>query len=370
MSIPFNVALLDTYLQFMPVFGDAITYDQQAQNAMVLFQQGNVPMPSAFGSVSVWTYVLPLSVVYSVTGANLFAGVAFSCFFWGVAVLFWLRIGRKFIHHRIVPIAGLLFVVYPAGILYMSYTLREAPTICALSVTLWLWLQWVTDGRHRFALLAILVMVPLMLLRTEIIPPVTLALVVGWLLESEIKLEKYSLRLGLASVMSGLGIKIANIYINTKWNPLDVSLVEKLRWASARRSAGYLQGLEYTSLTDIILYLPLRLWYFVASPFFWIPSSYKYFIPTVNAIFMLIVIILSGLGLKRGATLDTVPTGLLLSYAGFILAGYSLVVSNGTVASRRHLYAVPVMILFGAYGLVQLGIRLEPDLRQLLSTDT
>jgi len=351
---PLGIAFADSVVPFLPTIGDAAQYDRLGWTAALYLRTGEIPPETLFTSFNVRAYSTVVGFVYAFAGHNTLAGVALNCGFWGLAHVYWLRVGRRFVGDTSDNILGPLLVISPAGTLYTALLLREAVVFFLLSYIVWRLVRLFDEGSVHDLFAAALVGLVLVAFRDELLAPIFLGVLFGLAYHYRVQIKGRLLRL----VVLGAVIVRSLLFLNNNtWMKLfflDYRHFEQLRQQQQNRPHPYLVDLAYTSNLDVLLYLPVRVFYLLFSPFPWQPSNYELFIVTVDAAYILLLVAVAGYTLYRFRSALVRPDVIFLaSYACFLVAGYGLIVSDRGAASRRRLFAVPVLLLIASYGLAR-----------------
>lgn len=350
--IPLTLALVNSHLSFMPVFPDADLYSQLASRSAHAWWRGELLGADTYYNLRVRTYAYLLGVVYAVSGNSQLTGIVVNAGFWGLATVYWLRIGRSTLSlsRSSTGIAGLMFACYPAAILYSSSLLRESITIFLLAVGSWHISRWTRLQETRHLVMGLGTGLVMALLRPELLPAIWFAVSGGLLISNLSRIPL--LRAGGIGGLALFGMILfqsLNVHISGYLNPFRLSLLEAKRAAEAARPHAYLTGMEYSSWFDVITAIPIRVVYLLFSPFPWQLHSYELFIVTVDAFYVLGICLISSPSLLWGVIDRRADRLFLIGFAMLLVVGYSLVISTEGVASRRRLYAMPILFLFATY---------------------
>jgi len=350
MLIPFSIAVADSWFSFLPYFGDAAQFDSLAWEQAQVVRSGSVPESLLHGSKSVNGYTGTLAVLYAILGHQELAGVALNCGFWGVTVIYWSEMAAMASTKRAGTLLAPLFIMFPAGNLYAAVLLRESIALFFLTYTLWRLWHWLRTGLHSHLYLAAFAAVPVAVLRAELLPPIAVSLVLALIYKFQLTPKKTISVVGLSGLL-GMALFYIDREVSTHLNPINIKLLEEIRNNHITGPHPYLVGWEYGTWIDVIVSLPVRFGYLLFSPFPWNAANYELFIVTIDVIFLLGIVAVMGVSTWQSWHLSRPENLFLIGYAVSLLAGYSLVVTTKGAASRRRLYAVPVILFAASYGI-------------------
>jgi predicted membrane-bound mannosyltransferase len=126
----------------------------------------------------------------------------------------------------------------------------------------------------------------------------------------------------------------------------------------AHGDAAYLTSLHYDSWIDVVLYAPVKVVYFLYTPFPWQVQDTASSLAGVSAFALLAVT----MAVRRGiAKLQRSPQhlALLLTYLVVGVVGYSLVEMNYGAAVRRRILFVPILLILATIGLSNIRVRVR-----------
>lgn len=344
--LPLLIATADLRFGMLPVYPDAQFYHQLAWDTSRAWQRGEF-LPSTYHNQRTQVYASIVAVLYTFTGRAPFSAIILNTAFWGLSVCYWLQLSKEAFGIRSEVFATLL-LAYPAALIYAASFLREAVTSLVLVLTMLHLFRWFQMKRLSSLINGGAAFSVLILLRPESLPVVLVAIIFTLCLDifgSMGKIKKYAtlILISCSTVSLYLLMDVSGYY-----NPFRVDFLETKRQNLSQSSFSYLETLSYDSWFDVLLYLPIRLFYFLFQPFPWLPSNYHLTFATIDALFMLIVIPLAVVAIVRYKSKLSSEHILLLAFAALSLIGYALVVSTKGAVSRRRLISMPILILFAS----------------------
>lgn len=342
-SFPFALALINTKWHFLPAFPDATYYDQLGWSIAQTWRAGSLPNPTA--NLQTQAYAYMEGCIYFLLGHSPLAMSTLNAGFWGLAVVFWLSIARKLLKPFAAPFSGLLLAVYPAATLYSAVNLRESIVLLLIAIACWSLIQWLLYNKWEQFFRALITSGIATLFRPEMFPAFWSAGIVAISLGRKTqKLKQLITVLMIILILLGSTVFL-NLQLPDYINPFQLGLIEAKRAAEAAKPHAYLPNNQYYSWGDVMTSIPIRLIYLLLSPFPWEPSHYRWFVLTVDSFYILSLLWLSLLGIVRLVQRYRSEGLFLLTFAMVILIGYALSVSTIGVASRRRMYALPILII-------------------------
>jgi len=359
-AVPVGVIAADSIVQFMPFFPDARHY--RRLGAQILGSvAGNETIQFAKYSLRELVYAAVISglsalFVESPVSIRLLNTCGFA-----VGATYWLRIAELEYDRQAAHVMVPLLCVWPGAILYFTATLRESFTFLLLTMAIYYVRQGIANRElTRYLPVVAVITFCQLFFRPELVPLILFALPITLVLTWQNRLALLLLPTPLIGLF-GLQYMSRTFAVFPKlFNPLQIRLLEIKRRASATRPRGYLTELSYNSWVDVITTLPVRLFYLLFSPFPWESDSYVMFLPSLDSLYVVGIVGFAIGGALYSVRNDRSRTLLFLSITCLlILTGYSLVASAEGVASRRRLYAIPMLTVFAVRGVQVLGARVR-----------
>jgi hypothetical protein len=341
--LPLLAAILDLRIGILPVFSDAQFYDQLAWDTALAWQQGNF-LPNSFRNLRTQAYASIVAVIYFFSGHVSIAAITLNSAIWGLTVCYWLRLNREVFGVRSEAF-GILLTLYPAGLMYAASFLRETIVMFFLVVSLLHLSRWYRCKQTRNLLVGGVAVSLLMIFRPEILPLV----IVSGCFAIAFDLSRQLSRIKRYGVVSVTGVVTVAVFLILNvpgyYNPFRLDFLETKRRNLAQYSFSYLETLAYESWLDVLLYLPIRVFYFLFQPFPWNPANYNLTFATIDALFLVVITPLAILGVIRFRSKLSTEHIFLLAFAGLSIIGYALVVSTKGAVTRRRLLAMPILLL-------------------------
>ena len=254
---------------------------------------------------------------------------------------------------------GWTLAFYPSAVLYSVLTMREAPMVLALSISICLLISWVTTRRIVVGLGALSFMMVAQLFHAGMIGA-TLAVV---LIYSRVSLQSVTVRnnlrplalllviatvIGLLqfSLRTGIGLE----KISALLRDFDINTIAAWHAYSARGRGAYLSGIAMDVWLDLAWNLPLRLIYFLGTPFIWMVSQFRDILGLLDALVFLYITLRITLDIKQRRFLTVNAYLSVALVAAGIIAIFALGTSNYGTAFRHRAKVFPWLLLLYLYG--------------------
>lgn len=343
-----GLALFPVYIAPLPDSQtDALAFEQTGWNFSQSLQEGlPIELPEYGGLYSAF-----IGFIYYIFGQSFFL-IQMPNVFVGVLIVFNIyRIGAFLWGERFGQRAAWVSTFFPTLILYAAMTRRETFIIYFLTLSLYYLLRWYDKGEIKLFIFSSLIILFGGILHSVL----TLGLLVHgylvlkrWFKECIIRRSKYCIKIATAGLliliiigavlMSGLGFyqKFRNL------KTLDD--VGHYQAYTARGRAAYLENLILAKPIDIIWQFPIRVIYFLFTPFPWMISSITDIIGFADVIFYIVLMIHAW---KRSSTWLYNKRALPLTLMFLIfLAVFAMGTSNYGTAIRHRLKIVPMLIIW------------------------
>ncbi|WP_049898154.1 hypothetical protein [Halococcus agarilyticus] len=269
-------------------------------------------------------------------------------------------------HRNAVLAAGI--VVFWPSILYRSVVIqREVIVALTMLTMLWIALQWTDRERPRnwvqawpwlrdVAALALIAVVIYLARRENVaIIAVTFAAAIA------LRYRRSPRSIGLVGLLlvplfAYLALNIGKLTgVGTAISPRILD-----RYAQGRNKGAttYLTDLHYESWFDVLLYLPIKVFYYLFSPMPWQVNGVADLLAGVSGWAMAVAVLVAvpGFFWARG---DVAKRFTMLAYAASGIAAYAIIELNAGAAFRRRIQFVPVILVFAAIGFGTLFARLD-----------
>jgi len=371
---PLFVAFL---LRFMSVFlvhyipflyGYATNMDSFEPWGWTLAMNWHQGAPFRFVS-GAWSYTMMIGVIYYLIGrsplfirmVNVFFSVMIVFNTFKIALLVWQN-------ERTAKIAAWIVAFYPALIIFGVIILRQAILVYLLTVSI---LYLIAHTRnHRISSLFISLIALLMVINLNSGFFLILMVPVFLLVKNLMKLlvEKKGIKILYISVMSIIFLIAAIVFINSFTDRVsvigklgvstitDFTFFEKLvvvqNYAATGRAA-YLVGKTTSSPISVLIWLPIRIIYFLFMPFPWIWRNLMDILGGVDAFLYFWIIFYSFRGLfqKKSKFFNYTVLWIIILTVGIGISTFSMGTSNYGTAWRHRADFIFLFAILAAYPL-------------------
>ena len=300
------------------------------------------------------------SSIYLLFGRVPFLLHVINSYFGTLSIYFVMRSARQLLpDSRLDRPVGWILAFYPSAVLYSVLTMREAPMVLALSVSIHLLLSWVTTRRIAFGLGAVSFAIVAQLFHAGMVGA-TLAVL---LIYSRVSLQSVTVRNNVRPltlfVVLATAIGVMQFSLRTGlglekvWGLLrefDIDIIASWQAYSARGRGAYLSGVEMDAWLDLIWNLPLRVLYFLGTPFIWMVVQVRDVLGLLDALVFLYMALRIALDIRQRRFLTV---GVYLSVAlviAAVVAVFALGTSNYGTAFRHRAKVFPWLLLLYLYG--------------------
>ncbi len=254
---------------------------------------------------------------------------------------------------------GWILAFYPSVVLYSVLTLREAPIVLALSISIHLLVSWVNTRRIAFGLGAVFFIALAQLFHAGMIGGTVAILFIY----SRTSLQSVSIRDNLRplvliavliavagtlvfSLRTGVGLEKVWLFMSS----FNLDFVSLWQSNTAKGRTAYLTGVELHAWSDLIWNVPLRVLYFLGTPFVWMVGGLQDTLGLLDALVFLYVTsrIILDVAKRRVLTVDAY-LAIALVIIG-VLGLFAIATSNYGTAVRHRAKIFPWLLLLYLYG--------------------
>ena len=262
---------------------------------------------------------------------------------------------------------GWFLAFYPSLVLYSAITMREVAITLPLGLAVYFLLKWDRSTRYRYAVCSLL---SVLLSQLSHAGMISATVAIGTLILYRSFFVHWrrlgNIRFGFADVAAavgslvviGLGIGVISM-MTSGGHGLEklgliaqdevVSGIAELQERAARGRAAYLVGSEASSALQIALQLPLRVLFFVGSPFIWQVNRLADVMVFLDGVFLSLLMAALVVQVRRGAW-RVRNYLMLLIVLGAIVMAFAIATSNYGAAFRHRAKLVPTAIILYAVG--------------------
>ncbi|WP_436903769.1 hypothetical protein [Halovenus halobia] len=354
--VRFLTIIADQVLNVLPTPPVSRVHNQHTIEIIIHLSQGELSaMPL---EPTLWTFMsYYLTPFYIIIGQDPIAGriaVSVSSIFIGYISY---KIGRFVLSRNHATFAAGLILFWPT-ILYRSVVIQREILLTVALLTVILAIQHMYGTiTWRDAILGSLGLVVIVVLRAENILLVAAMIAVAGYLKSRDNPYR------LAAITIVVSVFATFFVFNTAQftgygTVLSPDVIDAYAHGRAHGEAAYLTELHYDTWLDIVLYAPLKVMYFLFTPFPWQVRGAVESMVAISAIALLF----STLVAKRSiGKLKDQPyyLGILASYLTTGIIIYSIVEMNYGAAVRRRIQFIPILLLLGVIALSDLKVEIH-----------
>jgi hypothetical protein len=347
----------DSTVDFLPTPPIAPAHNQRAieiatawSNSQFLGVLGNTtPMRMLIAHL-----LAPFYVVLGYSPISGQIGIAFVSLFVGYLVF---KLAQHVTDRRTSVLAASVVLFWPT-IVYRSVVIqREIVIVVTLLAFLWAAVQWLDSVTLPTVAVALLATASIFALRKENL--LLIAAMIGFI--SLVKSRDKPYYLAGLTLLAGpfLAYFALNFSQFTGFGTtLSPAALDSFAYGRAHGDATYLIGLHYNTWLDVALYAPMKVLYFLYTPFPWHVQGTTELFVGVSALALLGVTMCArrGIGMLRD---EPYYLGLLLSYLVTGVVTYSIIEMNYGAAVRRRIQFIPILILIAAIGMSNIRIKVR-----------
>lgn len=337
---------------------DAGTDDDNFYNVSMLYYDSNYVNMGEITRGGIFPKFL--SIVYFFIGSSRFSAQYLNVLFFAISSVLFVKTLVGFnATRRVSVIAMVVFCLLPNGILNNSVLRRETIMELCICSSLYFYSKWYNDKRLRYSSLVVIFTVLASLFHTAFILGAVIFIVYFALFDGKKGKVSFSINKLSKMVILLICAVIAGVGFLSLWKNkfTNISSADDLYTTVSREGGGsaYLVGYEVNSLGQLVLFSPLKLFYFLFSP---VPWSFRgwmdiasFFLDVlIYAVLLfkvirypkdsyskmllgtfLIMSLIFGLGTFNSGT----AIRHRLSLLPYLLVGYSIVASNCEVLRKK-----------------------------------
>ena len=292
-----------------------------------------------------------LSIVYYIIGSSRFSAQYFNVLLYAISSILFLKALTNFkVSQKYLTIGMLIFCLLPNAMLNNSVLRRETAMGLCICASLFYVSKWQKNGHILFATLAVVFLALSSLFHTALILGVPILVIFFTLYDK----EKQSVSFSITKVSKMLIILVCVIiasfgFLSMLKNKFtSVSGLEDV-YAAANRARGgsvYLEEYEVNSIGQLILFTPLKLFYFWFSPVPWKFRGTMDIISFFLDVTIYIILIFRVLKARKGSFSR-------LAFVMFIILSiiFALGTNNSGTAIRHRLSLLPFLLI--SYSIVE-----------------
>ncbi len=301
------------------------------------------------------------SGIYLLFGRSALLLSIVNSYFGTLIVLFAMLVIKRLIPDRRSAVrAGWFVAVYPSAILYSVLTMREALIVLALVISIYALVKWTSTNRLFDWVTAVALMVTAQLFHSGMVAGTLTILVISFFAWMRSVGVRSDVRSAFMAVAGGAALFLAvPAVLETDFGTdkitvlIDTFAVEVLAtWHAyaARGRAAYLTTVVVDHWLDLTWFLPLKIVYFLGSPFVWMVSRPDDLLGLADALVFLYLTARIAADTLKGRTLDKDECRRVAFVALAVLCAFALGSSNYGTAFRHRAKLFPLLIILYVYG--------------------
>lgn len=321
-----------------------------------------------FNSASSYMYSWAASLLYAVTDRSALMLQAFNVVGGTLIVVHAYLIARALWGRRRAYTLAWIVAVFPFLVQISAVTHREVVIVYFLTLGLYAGVRWLDTERMRYLLAALALLSIGALFHGGMLAAVAgaMASAVGiafWVLLRRLAVGRVrsGAAVGVFGVACVIGVlaytgppELSRVGVVTE---VDPELVGNLAEARAREEAAYLEGMYPGSFRDLVVQTPVRVAYFLFTPFPWQVRGPSHAFALLDAMFYLFLFV--GLWQSRARIAGDRRAVFLLAVTLVTLVAFALVTSNFGTALRHRAKFIPLLVALWATPVF--GVRLLGD---------
>jgi len=267
------------------------------------------------------------------------------------------RIARHVTDRSTSLLAASVVLFWPSILIRSVLIQREIISVVALLAVLWAAVQWLDSVTLPTIAVALLATVLIYTLREENLLLVATMVGVVSLVKSRDR-PYYLAGLTLLALPFFAYFALNFGQFTGFGTSVSPAALDAFAYGRAHGDAVYLQGLHYNTWLDVLLYAPIKVFYYLFTPLPWHISNVVELVVGTTALGLLVATILArrGIGMLKH---EPYYLTLLLSYLVTGVVAYAIIEMNYGAAVRRRIQFVPILLLLTVIGLsnIELDVR-------------
>jgi hypothetical protein len=343
------IVVVDSTINILPTIPISSGHNRRAIELVIAWSNGQ--LFGVLGGVSPMRVLMAhlLAPFYAFLGKTPMAGrigIAFISLLIGYLVF---QLARPVTDRQTATLAASAVLFWPTIVARSVVIQREIVIVVAILLFLWAAVQWIDSITFPTVVVASIATTSIFVLRKENL--FLIAVMVGFVSLVKSRDKPYYLA-GLTLLATPFLTYFAlNFGQFTGFGTtLSPTAIDSFAHGRAHGDAAYLVNLHYNSWLDVVLYVPIKIMYYLYTPFPWQIRGITELLVGLSAFALLT----ATLFVRRGiAILHDKPyyVGLLLSYLLTGILTYSIIEMNYGAAVRRRIQFIPIILIFAVIGL-------------------
>ncbi|MBL7023122.1 MAG: hypothetical protein ISR90_03585 [Candidatus Marinimicrobia bacterium] len=356
------ISVLQEKYHLFPYDWDEATFYSAAQKVYDYFTGIRVEYP--FDRIySVSSYGSLLGSIFYFFGSSSIIARLLNALFGSIIILTTYRLSMIVgLENRRALFVSAIIAFTPSYIIYSSLIMRDMIVWILLFMIVIKWTKYI-NGENTidfiFGVMFSLILIPFRKQYAPILVICAMAVVIVIFLRKrvcyqnvQINLIKYTFILSIILITGVLSFLLLKFEISS-WG--DDSIIEYLGSQLGWRIQGgtaYMTSVEYSSLIDIIKYLPLRFIHFTFGPFLWTSSSYLVILSAMETLIgtvFFIIILFNTKNIFQKIDFRFYSTIFILMFALLGLLSNAIIDSNYGTAMRHRMVFMPFIFIIACH---------------------
>jgi hypothetical protein len=303
-------------------------------------------------SSNVRYYTIFTTLIYFIFGYNPMYMQLINAFIGTLTVIYVYKISNELFNEKIGKFSALIMALWPTHIMFSTMQMRDSVAIFFLVSFVYYFIIWSRYSGIRHLLYIMLLFLGSVLIRQQNAALILISIfpfLMYVLIKRSNKTTLPIILISAASILVGLIVFLRSSGFFSTFS-IDY-IISEMNYRANLEDAGYLLWMNYSNWYDIIIYSPLRLVYFVYSPFPWQVSSLQHVLAMLESIVLIYFTISILKNVKYVYRITNYRFGLLFFVAFCIigLTANAIVDANiGTAIRHKLQYIYLIVILFTA----------------------
>lgn len=297
-------------------------------------------------------YTLLTTLVYFFLGHNPFFMILLNVIFGTLSILYVYKLSNELIKSKkIATVSALFIAIWPTHIMFSAMNMRDSLAIFLLILFIYYLVKWFRNFKPSTSLAVLVLYVLNFLIRSQnaiLIMVAVAPFVVYFILK---RTNPKLVPLAFMAFVGIFGVVIALVYSQGYFRYLSLDYISTQMEYRTDGGTGYLEWVDYSNWLDIILYAPLKLVYFLFSPFPWEVSNIDQLLVSIEGMVLLFMAFFI-LVYRKKIYYKIDNKFIFVTFVAFCLIGLTangIIDSNSGTAMRHKLqYIYMFFILFSA----------------------
>ncbi|MDF9845164.1 MULTISPECIES: glycosyltransferase family 39 protein [unclassified Paenibacillus] len=349
LSLRLIVLIAIAFFNILPYSFD-VAWDEYSEILLPNWQRGDFgysfPMS---GNVKYYTYLA--TSVYYIFGSNPVFMMLLNVLWGTLSIILIYRIGSELFNEKSGKLAAFILAFWPSHILFSAMNMRDSlATILILALLLNL-IKWIKYSKGSSLFLVVVLLIGNIMIRQQnaaLLGGTVLPLIVLFAIKRAHPLLKpIWVIAGFGGLLGLFGVAWKLGYLSA----LDISYV--IREMNYRTDGGsaYLTSMQYSSWLDIIIYAPVRLIFFLFTPFLWQAYNLQQALSAVESLILMFfsAVVIKNIRLLRGVSKNKLAMTAFILICFIGLLANSIIDSNTGTAVRHKLQFLCMVFVLYSY---------------------